>query len=279
MDMFSCFFVFVLFQFWYFDSAQGQNTSYSNCTNEFQCGNLRNLSFPFYKSTELDCGLSKVYCDDTENPMIELDGVKYQAIEKSDVFIKLKDSSLGELLKKNSCQTFDKNFSIVISPSITYRFDPLLTLFKCNKSQKSRNEEFFSSSSYQSYNVCDSFVLYYNISIHYYEVPIPSSCSFIQLPLTSNTEAKENGSGLFHLLTDEVILGWTVSDECNQCYYTGGKCQTDNTTNNFFCSKTNKGKEILSCFTLMILVLFFSWFILHFHFYCTLQIVILDMRK
>ncbi|KAG5603885.1 hypothetical protein H5410_025377 [Solanum commersonii] len=118
----------------------------------------------------------------------------------------LKDTSLGELLKKNSCETFDKNFSIAISPLITYRFDPLLTLFKCNRSQKSRNEEFFNSSSFQSYN----------------------------LPLTST-----NGSGLFHLLTDEVVLGWTVSDECNQCYYTGGRCQTDNTTNNFLCSNTN----------------------------------------
>ncbi|XP_049356813.1 LEAF RUST 10 DISEASE-RESISTANCE LOCUS RECEPTOR-LIKE PROTEIN KINASE-like 2.5 [Solanum verrucosum] len=272
MDMFSCFFVFILFHFWCFDSAQGQNTSHPNCTKEFQCGNLRNLSFPFYKSTELDCGLSKVYCEDTENPILELNGVKYLALEKADVFIRLKYTNLGELLKKNSCETFDKNFSIAISPSITYSLDPSLTLFKCNRSQKSRNEEFFNSSSYQSYNVCDGFILYYNISIHYYQVSeIPSSCSFIQLPLTSNSEAKSNGSGLFHLLTDEVVLGWTVSDECNQCYYTGGRCQTDNTTNNFLCSNanTNNGKEkLFSWFTLKILVLFFSWFILHFHFYC-----------
>ncbi|KAH0671854.1 hypothetical protein KY284_022941 [Solanum tuberosum] len=60
----------------------------------------------------------------------------------------------------------------------------------------------------------------------------------IKLPLTSNSEAKTNGSDLFHLLTDEVVLGWIVSDECNQCYYTGGMCQTDNTTNKFRCSYT-----------------------------------------
>ncbi|KAH0677516.1 hypothetical protein KY285_025317 [Solanum tuberosum] len=234
-------------QVWISDSStsnttQGQNTSYPNCTKEFQCGNLRNLSFPFYKSTELDCGLSKVYCDVSTNPIIELEGVKYQALEKNDVFITLKDSSLGELLKKNSCEIFEKNVSIPISPSITYRFDRLLTLFKCNKSQKSTQEEFFNSSSYQSYNVCDSFILYYNTSVNFYYypgIPLPSGCSFIQLPVPRSSEAKSNNSGLFHLLTDEVILGWTVSDECNQCYYTGGRCQTDNTTNNFHCSNAN----------------------------------------
>ncbi|XP_059315507.1 LEAF RUST 10 DISEASE-RESISTANCE LOCUS RECEPTOR-LIKE PROTEIN KINASE-like 1.1 [Lycium ferocissimum] len=71
---------------------------------------------------------------------------------------------------------------------------------------------------------------------------LPSGCSFIHLPVKSNSEAKSNDSGLFHLLTDEVILGWTVSDACNQCYYTGGRCQTDNSTNNFFCYNTNKGQ-------------------------------------
>lgn len=251
MNLFSWFCVFIFFHFLCFNSAQGQNTSYSNCTNEFQCGKLSNLSFPFYKSTELDCGLCKVYCEATPNPIIELDGVKYQALEKHDVFISLKDSSLEELLKKNSCKIFDKNVSLPISPSITYRFDRLLTLFKCNRSQKSTHEEVFKSNSYQSYNVCDSFILYYNTSVNYYYspgmFPLPIGCSFIRLPVSRSLEAKSNDSGLFHLLTDEVTLGWTVSDECNQCYYTGGRCQTDNTTNNFLCSNTNisKGKEKL----------------------------------
>ncbi|MCD7454788.1 hypothetical protein HAX54_026082 [Datura stramonium] len=243
MDLFSWFFVFIFFHFWCFDSAEGQNTAYSSCTEEFQCGNLRNLSFPFYKSTELHCGLCKVDCEVRPNPIIELDRVKYQALNKYDVFITLKDSSLGELLKKNSCQIFDRNLSLPISPSITYRLRPSVTLFKCNRSQKSIHEEVFNSKIYQSYNVCESFILYYNTSVDYYQgFPLPSSCSFIRLPIPQSSEAKSNESNLFDLLTDEVILGWTVSDECNQCYYTGGRCQTDNTTNKFQCYNTNTNK-------------------------------------
>lgn len=143
-------------------------------------------------------------------------------------------------------------------------------MYKCYRSQESTHENFFNSSSYQSYNVCESFILYYNTSVNFVqEFDLPSDCSFIQLPLTSNSEAKTNGSGLFHLLTDEVVLGWTVSDDCNQCYYRGGRCQTDNTTNKFHCAYTfvvdagnRKTKVIvtvavfLSCYAGILILLF-----------------------
>ncbi|XP_009775398.1 LEAF RUST 10 DISEASE-RESISTANCEUS RECEPTOR-LIKE PROTEIN KINASE-like 1.1 [Nicotiana sylvestris] len=244
MDLFSWFFISILFHFWCFNSALVQNTSSSSCTKEFQCGNLGNLSFPFYKSTQIDCGLCKVDCEATPNPIIELDGVKYQALEKSEVFIKIKDTILGNLLENKSCQSFDRNLSLTISPSITYRFSPYLTLFKCNNSQK-RHEEVFISTRYHSYNSCESFILYYNLSMDYYPgFPLPSSCSFIRLPVPSNSESKSEKNGLFGMLTDEVVLGWTVSDECNRCYYRGGRCQTDETTNKFHCYNTKGNKKV-----------------------------------
>ncbi|OIS95741.1 PREDICTED: LEAF RUST 10 DISEASE-RESISTANCE LOCUS RECEPTOR-LIKE PROTEIN KINASE-like 1.1 [Nicotiana attenuata] len=244
MDLFSWFFISIFFHFWCFNSALRQNTSSSSCTKEFQCGNLRNLSFPFYKSTQLDCGLCKVDCEENPHPIIELNGVKYQALEKQDVFIKIKDSILGNLLENKSCQSFDRNLSLPISPSITYRVSPFLTLFKCNNSQK-KHEEVFTSTRYHSHNSCESFILYYNLSMDYYPgFPLPSSCSFIRLPVPSNSESKSENNGLFDMLTDEVFLGWTVSDECNQCYYRGGKCQTDNTTNKFICYNTKGNKKV-----------------------------------
>nr|XP_009767032.1 PREDICTED: probable receptor-like protein kinase At1g67000 [Nicotiana sylvestris] len=257
MDLFSWFFISILFQFWCFDSAQGQNTSFSSCTKEFQCGNLGNLSFPFYKSTQLDCGLCKVNCEATPNPIIELDGVKYQALEKQESFIKIKDTILGNLLGNKSCLSFDRNLSLPISPSIKYRISSFLTLFKCNNSQK-RHEEVFTSTRYHSYNSCESFILYYNLSMDYYpRFPLPSSCSFIRLPVPSNSESKSENNGLFDMLTDEVVLVWIVSDECNQCYYRGGQCQTDKTTNKFLCYNTKvagniKGKVIVAVASFLI---------------------------
>lgn len=125
-------------------------------------------------------------------------------------------------------------------------------------------EEVFDSENFQSY-VCGSIILYYYISSDVYvAVDRPSSCSIMQLPVTQNSVAKSNNSGLFHQLSDRFTLSWTVSEECNACYYRGGMCQTKNATKEFYCHNTYRGKELFSMFILKILVLLFSWFNLHF---------------
>ncbi|KAJ8570169.1 hypothetical protein K7X08_006746 [Anisodus acutangulus] len=243
MDLVSCFFVFILFHLRCFDSVQGQNTPYSNCPDEFQCGSSEILSFPFFKPTQPDCGLCKVDCDATPHPVIELEGVKYQILAKQNVFVTIKDPILEKFLKKKSCRSFGRNLSLPISPIITYRVYPFLTLFRCNSSKKRFQDE-FSYRGFQSYNGCESFTLYYNdSSISYTGFTLPTSCSVIQLPMASGFESKSNNSDLFDMLAADVSLGWTVSNKCNQCYSSGGRCQVDS-NNKFLCS-TGEGKGTL----------------------------------
>ncbi|KAM3328451.1 hypothetical protein P3S68_033143 [Capsicum galapagoense] len=234
MDLVSCFFAFIFFHLLCFDSAHGQTTYHSSCTEKFYYGMFSSLSFPFFLSREPDCGLWKVDCD---NHLIELEGMKFEILEKYDVFMRLKVPILGDFLKNNSCQTFDKDITLPFSPSIRYRTDTLLTLYKCNSSNKTL-EEVFDSENFQSY-VCGSIILYYNISSDVYvAVDRPSSCSIMQLPVTQNSVAKSNNGGLFHQLSDRFTLSWTVSEECNACYYRGGTCQTKNATKEFYCHNT-----------------------------------------
>ncbi|KAM3203842.1 hypothetical protein P3L10_031468 [Capsicum annuum] len=115
MDLVSWFFAFIFFHLLCFDSAHGQTTYHSSCTEKFYCGMFSSFSFPFYKSSEPDCGLWKVDCD---NHLIELEGMKFEILEKYDVFMRLKVPILGDLLKNNSCQTFDKDITLPFSPSI-----------------------------------------------------------------------------------------------------------------------------------------------------------------
>ncbi|PHU01994.1 putative receptor-like protein kinase [Capsicum chinense] len=99
-------------------------------------------------------------------------------------------------------------------------------------------EEVFDSENFQSY-VCGSIILYYNISSDVYvAVDRSSSCSIMQLPVTQNSVAKSNSSGLFLQLSDRFTLSWTVYEECNACYYRGGTCQTKNATKEFYCHNT-----------------------------------------
>ncbi|XP_055809670.1 LEAF RUST 10 DISEASE-RESISTANCE LOCUS RECEPTOR-LIKE PROTEIN KINASE-like 2.1 isoform X2 [Solanum dulcamara] len=235
MDLVSWFLVFILFHQRGFDSVQGQNTPYSNCPQEFQCGSSEILSFPFYKPNQPDCGLCKVDCDTAPHPVIELDGVKYQVVERQNVFVTIKDPILENFLKKKSCRSFDRNLSLPISPIITYRISPFLTLFKCNTSNG------FSYDGFQRYNGCESFTLYYNhSSVSSVGTNLPTKCSMIQLPMVSVYESKSNNSDLFDMLAADVSLGWTISNKCNQCYSIGGRCQVDS-NNKFLCS-ADEGK-------------------------------------
>ncbi|PHT33359.1 putative receptor-like protein kinase [Capsicum baccatum] len=235
MDLVSWFFAFIFFHLLCFDSAHGQTTYHSGCTNKFYCGGLGSFSFPFYKSSEPDCGLWKVDCD---NHLIELEGMKFEILGRYGAFMKLKVPILGDLLKNNSCQTFDKDVNLpLFSPSISYLIDNYLTLFKCNSSNKTL-EEVFDSKIYQSY-VCESIILYYNTSIGSCPAfDLTSSCSVIQLPVPQSSVAKSNNSGIFHQLSDTFTLSWTVSEQCYACYYRGGMCQTNNATKEFYCRNT-----------------------------------------
>lgn len=238
MDVVSWFFVFILFNQRCFDSVQGQNTPYSNCPQEFKCGSWETLSFPFYKPDHPDCGLCKVDCDTAPHPLIELDGVEYQVVETDSVFVRIKDPILENFLKNMSCRSFDRNLSLPISPIITYKVSPFLTLFKCN----TRND--FSYEGFQSYNRCESFTLYYShSSVSSIGSTLLSKCSKIQLPMVPDYKSKPNNSDLFDMLAADVSLGWTVSTRCNQCYSTGGRCQVDS-NNNFLCSVDEEGKGI-----------------------------------
>ncbi|XP_047258403.1 LEAF RUST 10 DISEASE-RESISTANCE LOCUS RECEPTOR-LIKE PROTEIN KINASE-like 2.1, partial [Capsicum annuum] len=197
------------------------------------------FSFPFYKSSEPDCGLWKVDCD---NRLTELEGMKFEILEKYGASMRLKVPILGDLLKNNSCQTFDKDITLPFTPSISYTVDNHLTLLKCNSSDKTLGKV-FDSKIHQSY-ACGSIILYYNTSLGHGEYPaldFPSSCSAIQLPVPQSSVAKSNNSGLFHQLSDRFTLSWTVSEECNACYYRGGMCQTNNATKEFYCRNTSKG--------------------------------------
>ncbi|PHT33600.1 hypothetical protein CQW23_25400 [Capsicum baccatum] len=230
--------------------AHGQTTYHSGYTDKFACGILGSFSSPFYKSIEPDCGLWKVDCD---NHLIELEGMKFEILGRYGDFMKLKVPILGDLLKNNSCQTFDKDVNLpLFSPSISYLIDNYLTLFKCNSSNKTLGEV-FDSKIYQSY-VCESIILYYNTSIGSYPAfDLPSRCSVIQLPVPQSSVAKSNNSGIFHQLSDTFTPLWTVSEQCYACYYRGGMCQTNNATKEFYCRNTkNVASSIFTCAGILI---------------------------
>ncbi|PHU01995.1 hypothetical protein BC332_27246, partial [Capsicum chinense] len=89
---------------------------------------LGSLSFPFYKSSEPDCGLWKVDCD---NRLTELEGMKFEILEKYAASMRLKVPILGDLLKKNSCQTFVLSLHLILLQAKGRNDSICLVSFSC----------------------------------------------------------------------------------------------------------------------------------------------------
>uniref|UniRef100_M1A5Y6 non-specific serine/threonine protein kinase n=1 Tax=Solanum tuberosum TaxID=4113 RepID=M1A5Y6_SOLTU len=238
-----------------FNSAEAPNQTQNNsssCLNEFKCGSLGNVSFPFSVSSQPACGLYTIDCDVTPNPTIRLGENVYSVLEKRllDGF-RVLDHGLEDLLAKNSCQSFDRSISFPSSPYISFRSNKRnVTLFRCNNSRdidRNMNDHYFCE--YQNYTKCSGFSLYYKNpnreqegSSDAPERDIPKNCSMIQLPITWKSPSKGQNSSLFDLLTANYSIQWSLSDDCSNCYYGGGQCLTDS-NNKFLCSTTPKGED------------------------------------
>ncbi|KAH0681748.1 hypothetical protein KY289_019500 [Solanum tuberosum] len=228
--------------------AQNQIQSSNICVNEFKCGNLGNMSFPFSVSSQPDCGLYTIDCDVTPNPTIRLGENVYSVLTLGNFNgFRVLNHRLEELLTNNSCGSFDRSISFPSSPSISFSIYRLsLTLFRCNNSldiNRSMSDHYFRE--YLNYTNCSGFSIYYKYPNTWNspEEDIPDNCSPIQLPITWNSGSNVSNSSLFDLLTANFAIEWSLSDDCSNCHYFGrGQCLTDS-NNNLLCSTTPEAKR------------------------------------
>ncbi|XP_049402941.1 rust resistance kinase Lr10-like [Solanum stenotomum] len=221
--------------------AKGRNAS--TCPKSFSCGNFTDLKFPYSLPTQPDCGIIFMSgCDAKPFPRIQLvpGGEWYYALEMHDSSVWLGDRKLQTTLTQHKCQAFNKTFSLPYSPSISFNMINSNNFFKCSSSSNNvhnitqkKNNHFVG---YNMYSGCEGFSIYYKLSDEYIGADtIPTNCSLIRLPIQS-------GHGdLFNRLGPEILVEWKLSDECNECHYGGGQCQTDK-TNKFSCHKVEGTK-------------------------------------
>ncbi|XP_060215799.1 LEAF RUST 10 DISEASE-RESISTANCE LOCUS RECEPTOR-LIKE PROTEIN KINASE-like 1.1 [Lycium barbarum] len=202
------------------------------------------MSFPFSLSTQPDCGILPMFgCDAKPSPKVQLlpGGDWYYALEKPyNYTVKLRDPKLYNTSTLNKCQAFNKSFSLPDSPSISFKILDSLNFFKCKITSSNtrnitqKNDHF---SGYKMYNGCKGFNIYYNLSRYddkdVHAGSLPDSCSLIRLPIH-----KSDDSDLLKMLSATFLVEWKLSEDCYQCHYGKGQCQTDK-TNKFHCTYPN----------------------------------------
>ncbi|KAH0753782.1 hypothetical protein KY290_024052 [Solanum tuberosum] len=216
--------------------AKGRNVS--TCPKSFSCGDFTDLSFPFSLSTQPDCGMMSMSgCDAKPYPRIQLvpGGEWFYALDMHNSSVWLRDPKLQTTLTQHKCQAFNKNFSLPNSHFMSFHMVNIHSFFKCISTSNNarnithkKNDHFVG---YNMYNGCEGFNIYYNLSKG--ADNLPTNCSLIRLPIHSSH------GDLFDVLGPEFLAEWKLSDECNECHYGGGQCQTDK-TNKFSCHKDAK---------------------------------------
>ncbi|XP_060214800.1 rust resistance kinase Lr10-like [Lycium barbarum] len=228
-----------------FHQAQAEGNSESNCFEEFECGSLGVMKFPFTDSSKPECGLCKFDCQAKPYPKIELGGDKYDALVKRGDFFLISDPNLQKHLENKSCKSFYKKFSFPNSPLISFQIVPNLTLYRCNHSHDDNSQKTTDSffQDFDRYNKCKDFNVYYhhpkkawgNTSAKI-SGKFPKLCSLVQLPIPLPTPSKSYSSDLFELFTPSILLDWELSKDCHDCLDKGGKCLIGD-EHNFHCSK------------------------------------------
>ncbi|KAJ8548273.1 hypothetical protein K7X08_030742 [Anisodus acutangulus] len=238
-----------------FNLHQVQGNSKSNCTDEFECGSLGVMKFPFTNSSNPKCGLYKFDCLAKPYPKFELGGHKYDALVKKGDFFLLSDPELQKHLDNKNCNSFNTKFSFPNSPLISFQIVPNLTLYRCKHSHNNTiqnqktTDSFFRD--FERYNKCEDFNVYYrhpkislgNTSAKIYGI-LPKHCSLVQLPIPLPTSSKSHSSDLFELLTSSILLDWELSKDCHYCLDKGGKCLIAD-EHKFRCSKGERGQSKL----------------------------------
>ncbi|KAH0671863.1 hypothetical protein KY284_022950 [Solanum tuberosum] len=179
-------------------------------------------------------------CDDETYPRIKMlpEGDWYYAFEMHNSSVWLGDTKLHTMLTQHKCQTFNKNVSFPNSPFMSFHMVNINNFFKCiSTSNNARNitqKKNYHFVGYNMYSGCEGFNIYYKPSQNDDEYigadNLPTNCSLIRLPVHSFH------GDLFNVLGPEILVEWKLSDECTECHYGGGQCQTDK-TNQFSCHK------------------------------------------
>ncbi|GAA0149674.1 transmembrane signal receptor [Lithospermum erythrorhizon] len=232
-----------------FHLVEGQEGREYTCPNEFECGKLGTMRFPFTNYHRPSCGPFLVNCHE-QNPRID---VWVEKKEIPEVWPHVARYSVNRIQIEvpGSCLGF-QNLSLPRDESTSFTITPKLTsTVKCH-SRLSDDEVLKFLPTYKEIRDCEAyhgFTIYYNNSrgtISDHNGPPPPNCSTIQLPLENTSFDPDHFS---YMLAKEISLEWNVSKRwpCYKCFADGHECigvhDSDN-HNTYHCSKGGNSKKL-----------------------------------
>lgn len=226
--------IFFLSHFALVFSAKEEDAHQQQHRPPFLCGNLGNISFPFF-NTMVPKRVALCEVDwHTKTIKLKNESQRYMVdpIIQAEI-ISFQHQVLEHNLQHIKCNAL-KNLSLPNSLSISLPFieNTNTTFFKCNSRSEPTYKDYFRE--YDSYKCPDCSLFYSHPKHSVYKMDtLPQGCSVVQLPVKPHHQPLQ-------LVTFTFNLSLQVSADCSDCPNKGGKCETDK-LNKSQCANLKQG--------------------------------------
>ncbi|KAI6691507.1 hypothetical protein NL676_028335 [Syzygium grande] len=237
------------------------DVSFLNCSSTIQCGNLQNVSYPFWGLNRASyCGLSEfeLTCQDNMTPLINISNQDYRVLRV--------DSTSQMTVVRNdywntTCPTYLVNSTQDFPSPFNYTADTVaknLTLYYgCQAVPNQIASQIANSQFTCSINKTDviGFFLTKNASdITSSSVNITAIMGYFGACNTSvvlaanqsavqEIESTPTSTVLVSAIDEGFGLQWTVAKQCSGCLASGGQCGRDNSSGAFTCYCQDKSSS------------------------------------
>ncbi|RWR93855.1 rust resistance kinase Lr10-like protein [Cinnamomum micranthum f. kanehirae] len=258
--------IIIIFFFFFPSLSQSSDSPYDTCT-PFDCGNIRNITFPFsssssFTTSDLSCGPPdyKISCDASSGASITLSDRPYQLKSLSpfpENIMVVSDLPLVSNIASFACKSI-QNLSLPssqIAPLTVPQWGTYLKFYRCPLVPDIPLEKFVQP--VHVYGDCKDDVRLYLVRNLSEEFPIaPSGCLYFKVPVlltsliannltlrstsSSTTMIKElNRTVLMDVLGKGFSLQWPDVGDCSDCSGKGGRCgfQRDSAASNMGSGK------------------------------------------
>ncbi|XP_042496415.1 LEAF RUST 10 DISEASE-RESISTANCE LOCUS RECEPTOR-LIKE PROTEIN KINASE-like 1.1 [Macadamia integrifolia] len=213
------------------------------CSFQSKCGEL-NISYPFTKLSEEECGLGIINCVDNSKPRLNYSSVKDDDLQRFEVksvdynneMIKIHDQKFTGLIQRNNCRGLYNLSSLPhFSGNLTFNPTPQsLMYFRICKNGDPNTV--FDDRGLWGVRLCGDRVLYFST-----DLPPPgdpkSDCNLVEFP----ADLKGEANNLLDRLSLGFFLQWTLPHQCLWCKKKGTFCLIEQ-NGITFCAEPKQGK-------------------------------------
>ncbi|XP_042497329.1 rust resistance kinase Lr10-like [Macadamia integrifolia] len=220
-------------------SVEEENLIQRCASFQSKCGEL-NISYPFAKPPEVDCGLGIINCAEDSKPQLDIymedpQMLQVKNISYTEKTILIQDLNFMNLLKLNRCNDLYNFTTSLVSRNLSFRLKtPFLYFGICEADPKLSPGEHVTGDELRGVRRCESYDLHFSNKSN--STNLQSARRRFKFPVDLSGEDND----LLLRLYNGFSLQWELPQQCPKCDTNGTLCLREQNEGLFFCVDPNQ---------------------------------------